>query len=450
MNDDEDEEEEVISTKVKTNKLGEEEENIILPELNTEEINKRKNKDSQEENEPENNNKINNSKEKESDEANNKTEEKKKEEKDKIVKEKAESLLNEKNLDLLLKGTCKFSLEFGIKEGAKSVIVPKLITVLSDWFKSVLKDKLLPKLMNRFDEYFEIFGERVIELQEKYNIKDYMDKILHSIEISFHFITAIKTFVIPTLKETINKLKKEQKNVDTHKIICEFNEKLIKLGEEKVLTPIKEFINNVFGSEKSMEKYKFFEKIIEEGYKKVRKIGIEKYEKVKSKVNEKYEEYKKVYLDKRNEICDLPNDLLKKYGEKKEEYIKKYNEKKKNIIESTDKIINDLKKKNLNREFEKIMRKIKNYTIEKLKAIEKTTKKSIENISSIIPNFFEKLINLINDILNLEFGPYDENKINICELLINFLIEIESGNIELKKKNEKEEEIYEDGKNSLN
>ena len=371
------------------------------------------------------------------------------EEKEKIIKEKAKSLLNEEKLDLLLKGTCKFSLEFGIKEGAKSVIVPKLITVLSNWFKSILKEKLLPKLLDRFDEYFEIFGERVIELQEKYNIKDYMDKILYSIEISFHGLTAIKAFIIPDLKKTIKKIKKDKENIDTHKIICKFNDNLIKISEEKILKPIKDFIDKIFGDKNSMQKYEFFEKIIEEGYKKVRKIGIEKYEEIKSNINEKYENYKKVYLDKKKEICNLPNYLFDEYQKKKKEYIQKYNEKKKEIIESTDKIIKDLKKKNIKREFEKIMRKIKNFIVQKLNAINKKAKDIIGKVSTIIPKFFDKLINVIDSVLNLNFGPFDEHKINICELLMNFLIEIESGNIELKHENENKEEIYEDGKKLL-
>ena len=198
-----------------------------------------------------------------------------------------------------------------------------------------------------------------------------------------------------------------------------------------------------------MQKYQFFEKIIEEGYKKVRKVAIDKYNNIKSNVNEKYEEYKKMYQDKKDKIINLPDNLLKQYNEKKKEYVKIYEEKKKNIIETTDKIINDLKKKNLVSEFEKIMRKIRDLIIQKLKAIENKAKDCIAKISSIIPNFFGNLLNLINNVLKLDFGPFDENKINISELLLNFLIEIETGNIKLKKKNENNEETYEDGKKLL-
>ena len=147
--------------------------------------------------------------------------------------------------------------------------------------------------MDRFDDYFLDFGESVIDLQEKHNIKDYMDNILYSLEISFHCITTIKVFIIPPLKEAINKLKKDGKKVETHKIICEFSDNLIKLGEEKVLTLIKEYINEIFGDKNSIQKYQFFEKIIEDGYKKVRKVAIDKYNKVKPNANKKYEEYKK-------------------------------------------------------------------------------------------------------------------------------------------------------------
>ena len=445
-NNQDEEEEDVISTKVKQGKKMEEEENIILPEINCEEINKTKKTDSVVQNE---NNEVNDI-EKESNEKNKKIDKKKNEEvKKEEITEKAKSIINEGKLDIFLKETCKFSLKYGLKEGTKSVIIPKLVTVLSNWFKSVLKDKLLPKLLDKFDEFFEIFGERVIELQIKYNIKDYMNKVLYSIEISIHFITAIKAFIIPTLKETINKIKKDKKQINTHQIICEFNEKLIKLGEEKVLTPIKNFINNIFGDKNDIKKYELYEKIIEEGYKKVREIGIEKYKEYKSNVKKKYEECKKMYLDKKKEICDLPDNLVKKYNQKKEEYVKLYNEKKTKIIETTDKIINDLKKKNLITEFNNIMRKIKNYIFQKLNDIQNIAKESIEKISSIIPNCFENLIILIDSVLNLNFGSFDEHKINISEHLLNFLIQIESGNIKLKKKNENKEEIYEDGKELL-
>ena len=434
------EEENIISTKVKPNQTMGEEEKIILPEINSEEINKTKKKDSVNKNE---NNEMNNTKkEKKIKKVN---EEVKKEEKTK----KAKSIIEKGNLDIILKETCKFGLEYGIKEGAKSVIIPKLVNVLSNWFRSVLKDKLLPKLLDKFDEFFEMFGERVIELQVKYNIKNYMDKVLYSIEISFHYITAIKTFIIPTLKETINDIKKDKKQINTHQIICEFNEKLIKLGEEKVFTPIKNFINNIFADKNDINKYQLYEKIIEEGYAKVRKLGIEKYKEYKSNVKQKCEESKTMYLDKKKEICDLPDILVKKYNDKKEEYIKLYNEKKTKFIETTDKIINDLKKNNLITEFNNIMRKIKNYIFQKLNDIQNIAKESIQKISSIIPNCFENLIGLIDAVLNLNFGSFDENKINICEYILNFLIQIESGNIKLTKKNEKEEEVYEDGKELL-
>ena len=273
-NSEENEEENAVCTKVKSNQINGGEEEITIPDLNSEEINKIKEK------------KIENEDDNESDDDNNQISEeqkkkkeerkKKKEEKEKKIKEKAKPIIDQTNLESFFKESCQFGLELGIKELERSVIIPKIITVLSNWFKEILKNKLLPELMERFDEFLKYLGENVIYYEKNYNIKYYMDKILYSIEISFHIITGIKTFIIPTLKETLKKFKEEKKELDKHQIISDLDDKLNK-NEEKVLTPMKKFINNVFGDKNDIKKYELYEKIIEEGYKKARKIGIEKY-----------------------------------------------------------------------------------------------------------------------------------------------------------------------------
>ena len=49
----------------------------------------------------------------------------------------------------------KFTIDYGIKEVIKSIIMPKLIDILLNWFKNILNEKLLPPLLNKFDENFE-------------------------------------------------------------------------------------------------------------------------------------------------------------------------------------------------------------------------------------------------------------------------------------------------------
>ena len=445
-NSEENEEENAVCTKVKSNQINGGEEEITIPDLNSEEINKIKEK------------KIENEDDNESDDDNNQISEeqkkkkeerkKKKEEKEKKIKEKAKPIIDQTNLESFFKESCQFGLELGIKELERSVIIPKIITVLSNWFKEILKNKLLPELMERFDEFLKYLGENVIYYEKNYNIKYYMDKILYSIEISFHIITGIKTFIIPTLKETLKKFKEEKKELDKHQIISDLDDKLNK-NEEKVLTPMKKFINNVFGDKNDIKKYELYEKIIEEGYKKARKIGIEKYNEKKKNVNDKYEEYKKLYQNEKKLICDLPENLDKKYKEMKNEYIKKYDEKKKQLIETIDKIINDLKKKNLIREFKKIMRKIKDFVINQINLVKNKSKDIIKNISSIVPNYIDKFIPIIEAILKLNFGPFDEKKNVVTDHILNFFIAIESGQIEIKHENEKKETIYENGEQLL-
>ena len=91
---------------------------------------------------------------------------------------------------------------------------------------------------------------------------------------------------------------------------------LVSKVEIKIIEPIKEFINCVFGKNDELEKYKLYENVISFGYQKIRKIGIENYEKGKNYVNKKYDEIKKSYLNKRKEICELPDQLEQKFNEK--------------------------------------------------------------------------------------------------------------------------------------
>ena len=52
----------------------------------------------------------------------------------------------------------KFSANYGIKEVIKSILMPKLIDILLNWFKNILNEKLLPPLLDKFDEKFENLG----------------------------------------------------------------------------------------------------------------------------------------------------------------------------------------------------------------------------------------------------------------------------------------------------
>ena len=389
------------------NKIKGEEGNIILPELNHNEIKKMKKKE---------------------------------------IRDKFLGLINEKNSKKFLKATSKFCIKYGTQAGINNIIIPKLINILSDFFKEKLKSKLIPKMLERFDEYFEIFGEQIIILEKKYKFKGYIETIIVKIRKSFHIITNIQIFVIPILKNLINKIKKGQ---DSHKILCDLNQELISKAENKILIPFKNFINEIFGEKGSVEKYNLFKNIIEEGYKKVKEIGIEEYEKLKLIVGEKKEEYKSIYLNKRNNICELSKEFVKKYNNKKLELKRQYEEYKEKIINYTDKQIESLKKINFSIEFKKISKILKDIIIDKLNELKKSAKDNISNITSKVPKYFDSFIQLIDSVLNLNFGTFQNKKIIISEYILNFILEVEVGNINSKNKNEKGEEIQENGKQLL-
>ena len=405
-NEDEEEEQIQLSKKSNSNPNNEEEGNVKLMELNNEEIKKAK-------------------------------------------KEKSITIVNEKNSKVFFKETSKFCLKFGTQAGINNIIIPKLTEILSEFLKDKIKTKLLPGIFNRFDDYFEIFGEHLIILEKKYNFKGYINTIIKCIRNGFHIITGIQIFIHPIIKNFINKIKKGD---DTHKILCEFNQELISKAENKIIIPFKNFINEIFGEKGNVTKYKFFEKIIAEGYKKVKSIGIDKYEKIKMFYAGQYEKYKNIYLDKRKKLCELPNELVKKYEDKKEEIKRKYNEYKEKIINSIDQKIKSLDKYNLKIEFKKINKKLKEIITEQLNELKNEAKNKINNITSKIPKYFDNFIELIDKILNLKFEGITiikDKKINIINHILNFILEVESGNIKLKNINEKGEEIKENSKDLL-
>ena len=243
-----------------------------------------------------------------------KKEEKENIEKNQEAKEKALTLRNEKDSPNFLNGLCKYSIQFGIKTGIREVIIPKFIDNLSDWFKKILKEKLLPLLLNAFDQYFENLGTHLIILQEKYNIKKYTDCIFNKIKKFFYIICDIQKIVIPYLKQAMKKARNEEVNI--LQIINEFINRLFS-KMENIMKPIKEFVDKVFDGNEKLEAYKLYENVIVEGYNIIRKKGIDKYEKIKKIASDKYTIGKNIYLNKRKEICNLPDELEKKFEEKK-------------------------------------------------------------------------------------------------------------------------------------
>ncbi len=341
----------------------------------------------------------------------------------------------------------KFSIDYGIKEVIKSIIMPKLIEILLNWFKNILNEKLLPPLLDKFDENFETIGTHLIILQKKYNIKTYMDNVLKNINRFFNIICGINKLVIPYIKKAIKNTK--ENGVDTNKIITDFTNDLVSKVEIKIIKPIKEFINCVFGKNDELEKYKLYENVITVGYQKIRKIGIENYEKAKIYVNTKYDEIKESYLNKRKEICELPEQLEKKFNEKKDNIIKEYEKIKKDIIESTDEKINQLQNLNLTTEFRKYFSFFKDIINKNLNDIKEKTKTKIYELTNIIPDFIDYIGNIIDEILNLDFGNFSEDKINISEHIMNFISEVLSDNIKLQYKNENDEIIDKNIKEEL-
>jgi hypothetical protein len=172
------------------------------------------------------------------------------------------TLRNEKDCPNFLNGLCKYSVQFGIKIGIREVIIPKFIDNLSDWFKKILNEKLLPLLLNAFDQYFENLGTHLIILQKKYNIKKYTNCILNNIKKFFHIICDIQKIISPYLKESMQKAKSGR--VNTLQIINEFIDKLFS-KMENIMKPIKEFVDKVFDGNEKLEAYKLYENVIAEG-----------------------------------------------------------------------------------------------------------------------------------------------------------------------------------------
>ena len=158
------------------------------------------------------------------------------------------------------------------------------------------------------------------------------------------------------------------------------------------------------------------------GYQKIRKIGIENYEKAKIYVNTKYDEIKESYLNKRKEICELPEQLEKKFIEKKENIIQEYEKIKKDIIESTDEKINQLQNLNLTTEFREYFSFFKDIINKNLNDIKEKTKTKIYELTNIIPDFIDYIDKIIDEILNLDFGNFSEDKINISEHIMKSII----------------------------
>ena len=237
--------------------------------------------------------------------------------------------------------------------------------------------------------------------------------------------------------------KARNEGVNILQIINEFIDKLFS-KMENIMKPIKEFVDKVFDGNEKLESYKLYENLISEGYNIIRKKGIDQYEKIKKIASDKYTIGKNIYLNKRKDICNLPDDLEKKFEKKKNELIEKYKKLNDNIINSTNELIEQLKSKNLSEEFRECFKYFKNYINNKLNEIKEDAKNKIKNIISKIPNFIDNFTNIIDSIMAINFGSFKENKIDICQQIMIFILKVKSGEIKIIEKNEKGEIIEKD------
>ena len=57
---------------------------------------------------------------------------------------------------------------------------------------------------------------------------------------------------------------------------------------------------------------------------------------------------------------------------------------------------------------------------------------------SKIPNFIDNFTNIIDSIMAINFGPFKENKIDICQLIMTFILKVKSGKIKIIENMKKE------------
>ena len=129
--------------------------------------------------------------------------------------------------------------------------------------------------------------------------------------------------------------------------------------------------------------------------------------------------------------------------------IQEYKKIKKDIIESTDEKINQLQNLNLTTEFREYFSFFKDIINKNLNDIKEKTKTKIYELTNIIPDFIDYIDKIIDEILNLDFGNFSEDKINISEHIMNFISEVLSDNIQLQYKNENDEIIDKNIKEEL-
>jgi phage-related protein len=107
-------------------------------------------------------------------------------------------------------------------------------------------------------------------------------------------------------------------------------------------------------------------------------------------------------------------------------------------------LIDQLKNKNLSEEFRECFINLKNFINNKLNGIKEEAKNKIKKFNSKIPNFIDNFTNIIDSIMAINFGPYKENKIDICQHIMTFILKVKSGEIIIIEKNEKGEIIIKD------
>ncbi len=66
-------------------------------------------------------------------------------------------------------------------------------------------------------------------------------------------------------------------------------------------------------------------------------------------------------------------------------------------------------------------KKLKDIITKNLNEIKKKSKKKISILTNIIPDFIDNIVNIMDEILTLDFGIFSEDKIKITEHIMNFI-----------------------------
>ena len=288
----------------------------------------------------------------------------------------------------------------------KKIGLNGLLTILTekllDWIKDRINE-LIENILSEFNELFEEIGEKIIIIQE--NVDNIIDEVISRVNSVIKLVEDIKS-IITNIIDIIQSKGNIEVVIQNLVNISNF---MLKNSIKNLTHTITRFVD-------------YFKKELKNSvnnlYNESKKKVIESYETEKTKILKEYTKIK-------DKGVNLPDYLTKKLDNKKNELEKEYKKIKKKIITNTDiKLKNVIDTNQIEKVFYDIINNVKTKIDIETNKIKEEINNKLNDCNNFVIHLYNDIICFINECIKLDIVPCVDNKLDVLEGTVIFILDI--------------------------